>query len=95
MMGNIDKDKLLAFIRKEVPSCLEITSFRVNDYDGTGEDGDPCFAGENITANCILECPDTSYPVNNLYGRKKSKIQVKTKVFMIWLESVQAVKIIG
>lgn len=91
----IDKEKLLTFIRKEVPSCLEVISCKINDYDGTGEDGEPCFVGENITANCIIECPDTSYPINNLFGRKKKRVQVKTKMFNAWLEETQAIKIIN
>ncbi len=91
-MNKIDKNKLLVFIRKEIPSCLEVNSYTINDYDGTGDDGEPCFAGENITANCIFECPDPSYPINNLYGRRKKKVQVKTKMFNAWLEQIQAVK---
>ena len=93
-MTKLDKEKLLTFIKKEMPSCLEVLSYKINDYDGTGEDGEPCFAGENITANCIVECPDTPYSVENLYGRKKKRVQVKTRAFNAWLEKTKAIKIL-
>lgn len=83
------KDNLLKYIKTKYHLVNSITDYKINDSDD--EEG---YAYENMFVNAVFKCPDPTYSVNNLFGRRNHKLLVKVNLFRDWLNREDAIKIV-
>jgi len=78
---------LLKFIRIDNKYVLEILGWKEKNYDD--EHGE---IGDHLIVECLISVPDTSIPMNNMFGEEKRTCLVNKNQFQQWMDTENRIK---
>ena len=81
------KEKIFKFIKIKTPNLFEVLDVKLKDTDD--EYG---FVNEHYIVKCLLQVPDPSITINNMFGRKEQNCLVNVSEYNSWLKGEDIIR---